>query len=140
MSASKQLVPVPGAIPSDMECYEESAQWTYERLVTFINNFESALDDEHEVGVRLVSFGAEVTFHIEDIGYWEPDIITFYGVGDDGESIQLIQHLSQLSVLLVAMKKLEDDPRRIGFDLESRAAERKAAKMEKQQTERKTQG
>jgi len=94
------------------------AEWTYERLVGYINDFEASLDDEHEVGARLVSFGDSVTFHIEDIGFWGPDIITFVGKADDGSNIQLIQNISQLSVLLIAMKKEDDEPRRIGFDLQ----------------------
>lgn len=93
------------------------AKWTYERLVNFITKFEEQLDDEHEIGARLVSFGSTVTFHIEDLGFWGPDIVTFTGTNENGENVQLIQHMSQLSVLLVAMKKLEEKPRRIGFML-----------------------
>lgn len=96
------------------------AKWTYERLAKYIKNFESSLDDEHEIGARLVSFGSAVTFHIEDMGYYGPDIISFYGKNDQGESLQLIQHTSQLSVLLVAVKKQGDKPRRIGFILDEK--------------------
>ena len=44
-------------------------------------------------------------------------IITFYGRGQDGNSVELLQHISQLSVLLVALKKVHEEPRRIGFEL-----------------------
>jgi len=81
----------------------------------YINSFERNLDQEHEVGARLVSFGSTVTFHIQDIGYYGPDIITFYGINEHDEEIQLIQNISQLSVLLIAMKKLGGQPVRIGF-------------------------
>ena len=91
------------------------ARWTYERLGEYIKKFESELDEEHEVGVRLVSFGQTIVFHVEDIGYYGPDIITFYGNNEKGEKLQLIQNLSQLSFLLIAVKKLQDKPRRIGF-------------------------
>ncbi len=91
------------------------AEWTYERLGEYIQNFEKDLDEEHEIGARLVSFGQTVTFHIESVGYYGPDIITFYGINERGERIQLIQNISQLSVLLIAVKKLEDKPKRIGF-------------------------
>ncbi len=37
------------------------------------------------------------------------------------ERVQLIQHLSQLSFLLVAVKKQEDKPRRIGFIFDKKA-------------------
>lgn len=91
------------------------AKWTYERLGHYIQDFEAELDQEHEIGARLVSFGSVVTFHIDDVGYYGPDIITFHGKDEKGQAVQLIQNISQLSVLLVAMKKLEETPRRIGF-------------------------
>ena len=92
------------------------AKWMYERLVRSIAEFEKKLDDTEEIGARLVTFGTDV-FHIQDIGYWGPDIIKFYGVNVGGKPIELIQHYSQLSVLLVAVPKVSDKPRRIGFEL-----------------------
>ena len=101
------------------------AQWTYERLAEYIKDFEATLDNEHEIGARLVSFGQNVTFHIEDIGYYGPDIIHFDGRNEAMEKVQLIQHVSQLSVLLVAVKKQQDKPRRIGFRLDKKEAQPK---------------
>ncbi|MGB8343583.1 MAG: DUF6173 family protein [Ktedonobacteraceae bacterium] len=91
------------------------AAWTYERLGKYIKDFEAELDSDHEIGARFVSFGQTVIFHIESVGYYGPDIITFHGRNDAMEKVQLIQHVSQLSVLLVAMKKQQEKPRRIGF-------------------------
>lgn len=99
------------------------AKWMYERLAKYIKDFEAGLDEDHEIGARLVTFGTSVTFHIEDMGYYGPDIITFHGKNDLGEDIQLIQHTSQLSVLLVAVKKQAEKPRRIGFILDQKDAE-----------------
>lgn len=97
------------------------AEWTYERLVKYVLQFEAQLDQDHEIGGRMVSFGPQVQFHILDVGYWNPDIITFDGLDQNGNRVRLIQHVSQLNVLLVAMRKRESDapPRRIGFDLEA---------------------
>jgi len=91
------------------------ARWTHKRLGAYIRDFEDSLDQDHEVGARLVSFGQAVTFHIEYVGYYGPDIISFDGVNENGEAVQLIQNISQLSVLLVAMRKTGEEPRRIGF-------------------------
>lgn len=107
--------PVMPAIPRIDDSQLNPAKWTYKRLGKYIKDFESGLDSEHEIGARLVSFGQAVTFHIEDVGYYGPDIISFDGINSNGERVQLIQHMSQLSVLLVAMKKLDEKPRRIGF-------------------------
>lgn len=57
---------------------------------------------------------------IEGVGFFEPDILTFYGRDEEGLRTQLIQHVSQLNVVLRAVPKLEDEEplRRIGFRLE----------------------
>ncbi|WP_041769361.1 DUF6173 family protein [Ectopseudomonas mendocina] len=89
----------------------------HRRLINWINDFHRSLDEQHEVGARLVSFGQSVTFHIEDIGYWNPSLISFIGHNADGEPVELIQHVSQISILLVAMKRADkEQPKRpIGF-------------------------
>ena len=93
------------------------ARWTYQKLVDCINNLEKNFDDEHEIGARLVSFGSSVTFHLQDMNYYEPNIINFYGKNEKGEELQLIQHVSQLSVMLITLKKQSEKPARIGLKL-----------------------
>jgi hypothetical protein len=102
-------------IPRLPDSATNPAKWTYTRLVEYIKDFETQLDNDHEIGARLVSFGQTITFHIQDMGYYGPDIISFDGTNDQGEKIKLIQHISQLSVLLIAMKSQHETPRRIGF-------------------------
>lgn len=55
------------------------------------------------------------------MGYYGPDIITFYGLNDKGERVHLIQNIAQLSVLLVGVKKLGKEAKRIGFTLVERS-------------------
>ena len=73
------------------------------------------MNGDHEIGARLMSFGSVVTFHTDDVGYFSPDIISFYGKDDNGQAVQLVQNISQLSVLLAAIRKLKEKPSRIGF-------------------------
>lgn len=89
----------------------------YRRLINWINDFHKSLDEEHEVGARLVNFGQAITFHVEDIGYWNPSLISFQGRNELGEPVELIQHVTQISILLVAMKRenIEQPKRPIGF-------------------------
>lgn len=87
----------------------------YERLGDYIKDFEAELDSDHEIGARLASFGQAITFHIQHVGYWGPDIISFDGVSSKDERVQLIQHTSQLSVLLIAAKKFEKKAKCIGL-------------------------
>jgi hypothetical protein len=80
----------------------------YKRLMEWIQAFNTSLDDEHEVGIRLVNFGQTVSFHLEKLGYWDPYLISFSGVTDNGDPVELIQHVNQISVLL--MKISRKDP------------------------------
>ena len=96
------------------------AEWAHDRLVMYIRNFESQLDSAHEIGMGFAGDEAGV-LRIEGIGYFDPDIVTFYGRDDSGAKTQLIQHVSQLSVTLRAVPKEgeSEEPRRIGFQLSS---------------------
>jgi len=91
------------------------AQSMFKRLQKQILDFEAKLNDDQEIAVRLVSFSDSQVFHIQGMGYHGPDIITFVAVSPEGEHVQLIQHVSQLNVLLIAAKKLGPKPQRIGF-------------------------
>ena len=94
------------------------AQWAYERIIMYIQNFEKQLDNDHEVGLGLAG-GNTGVIRIEGLGYYDPDIVTYYGVNEAGAKTQLIQHVSQLNVSLVASPKHIDqpEPKRIGFRL-----------------------
>ncbi len=87
------------------------------QLFSRIKKFDLELDSEHEVGIRLVSFGQTITFHVSDIGYYNPSLIIFSGITEDGNSVELLQHTSQISFLLIALKKVnpEHPKRPIGF-------------------------
>ncbi|QDP99435.1 hypothetical protein FOH38_02065 [Lysinibacillus fusiformis] len=92
----------------------------YKRLVEMINQFDEDLDETEEVGMRLVSFGQTIQFHVQDLGYYNPSLIRFFGKNEDGSDIELIQHVSQISFLLMAVKRLnpEEPKRKIGFGTE----------------------
>lgn len=97
---------------------KSAAEWAYERLILYIQNFEKTLDNEHEVAMGFVGGDAGV-LKIEGMGYFDPDVITFYGSDASGGKTQLVQHVSQLSVILRALPKPEAqaEPERIGFQL-----------------------
>ena len=96
------------------------AEWAHDRLVLYIRNFEGQLDAAQEIAMGFAGDESGV-LRIEGIGYFDPDIITFYGRDDSGARTQLIQHVSQLSVTLRAVPKAGEGeaPRRIGFQLTS---------------------
>ncbi len=46
------------------------AESVFRRLVLYIREFESQLDQDQEIGGRMVSFGSTLQFHIVDMGFW----------------------------------------------------------------------
>ena len=112
------------------------AEWAYERIIVYLQNFEEELDNEHEVAMGFAGGNAGV-LRIEGMGYFDPDIITFYGSEETGAKTQLIQHVTQLNVMLRALPKQVDQPEanRIGFrlaaDLEKTVGSAKAKRKKK---------
>lgn len=100
---------------------ENLASEFYQRISELIRSFDASLDQAHEVGMRLVSFGATVIFHLESMGYYNPSLITFAGKTEAGEPVELIQHVTQISLLLMKLpRKNPSEPKRpIGFQSES---------------------
>ncbi len=109
--------PLPGQLKKPVET-KSAAQWAYERLILYIQNFEKTLDGDHEVAMGFTGGDAGV-MRIQGMGYFDPDIITFFGSDGTGARTQLVQHVSQLNVMLRALpKSVEDKPaNRIGFRL-----------------------
>ncbi|QQE76541.1 hypothetical protein KDJ56_07730 [Brevibacillus composti] len=95
----------------------ERASQFCQRLITMINEFDRNLDEEHQVAMRLVSFGQSITFHVTHLGYCDPSLIRFYGTLENGSLVELIQHVSQISFLLMAVKRVNPiEPKKpIGF-------------------------
>lgn len=87
------------------------------KLLAQIYKFDQKLNTDQEVGVKLVSFGQTITFHVTDVGCYDPSLVLFFGCTDDGHRIELIQHVSQISFVLIAVPKLhpEEPKRKIGF-------------------------
>jgi hypothetical protein len=121
---SPEQKPLPAALSRKPVSQKSPAEWAYERLILYIKNFEEQLDGEHEVAMGYTgsSTGA---LRIEGMGFFEPDLVTFYGSDEGGTKTQLIQHVTQLNVMLRALPKQEPEceAMRIGFrlvdDLES---------------------
>jgi len=94
------------------------AHWAHQRLILYIRNFEATLSKDEEVAMGMTATGTGV-MKIEGMGFFDPDIITFYGKDQKGVKTQLVQHVSQLNVVLKAAPKEPEvaEPRRIGFEL-----------------------
>ena len=108
----------PRAVAGTPPARKSPAQWAYERVVLYLKKFEEGLDENQEVAMGFTGAEAGV-LRIEGMGYFDPDIVTFYGTDPAGGRMQLVQHVSQLNVVLRALPKtVETAPaQRIGFRL-----------------------
>jgi hypothetical protein len=75
------------------------------------------------VGWCRVTALREGVFHIKDLDCWGPDMLIFHGEDEGGRPIRLLQHYSQLSVLLCAVPREKDTEPKIGFVLHRRLKE-----------------
>lgn len=109
---------LPAAVAEKPVDRKSPAEWAYQRLVLYIQHFEKQLDNEHEIAMGFVG-GAPGIMRIEGMGFYDPDIVTFYGSDPSGARTQLIQHVTQLNVFLRALPKVANnkEPVRIGFRL-----------------------
>lgn len=90
------------------------------RLKRIVNSFMASLNSEQEVGIQLVSFGATHQIAVECISAVGPNLLVFKGM-EGNLPMTLVQHVSQLSFLLVPLPVSQPDaaPRRkIGFQVE----------------------
>lgn len=87
------------------------------KLYQHIQQFDDQLDNTREVGMCLVTFGQTITFSVSRLGYTDPSLIHFFGVLDNAQPVELIQHVSQISFLLTAIPRLNPDKPKspIGF-------------------------
>lgn len=87
----------------------------FEVIRKYIEEFETALDSEHEVGIMLTNFGQSLLMQVTEITYEKSVLMVFKGYVNGQEST-LIQHINQLNFLLTKMPKDPERPkRRIGF-------------------------
>ena len=99
------------------------ADTMYERLVLAINEFEAELEPNEEIGARVAHFGQAITIAIDGLSSHNPYLIKIHGTTQNGDRCTLLQHMNQVSILLVALPAKHDPPRRIGFKLDERAAD-----------------
>lgn len=90
----------------------------FEIIRKYVLEFQSGLDDTHDVGLLLTNFGSSILMEVTEIGYEESVLMVFKGFVN-GTPSTLIQHVSQLNFLLTTVPKQSDVPHRtIGFTAE----------------------
>lgn len=122
-----ESAPLPAAMAAKPMEQKSPAEWAYERLILYIQKFEEQLDADHEVAMGFV--GGVGSMHVMGMGFFAPDLVTFYGADEAGVKTQMVQHVSQVNLTLKATPKLEKngEATRIGFLLEKELERKKSA-------------
>ncbi len=70
-----------------------------------LESFRARVGSSHEVGLRLVSFGSNEVFYLDEIHHADPSLLAFCGVTLDGMPIEVVQDVSLVSVALQALPR-----------------------------------
>lgn len=97
----------------------DAAEQVFNHILGRVKQFQAGLPDDHELGLHLADFGGGRALHVRGMGFKNPNIIEFYGMLDGDQQVAIIQHISQLNFLLIAVPPPADQtPYRIGFAAE----------------------
>lgn len=91
------------------------AGYMLERVRGLIEAFERKIGEDAEVGMNVAGASSASPIRLRSITYSNPDMLIFDGIDENGASVCLLQHHSQMALLLVAIPKLEEKPFRVGF-------------------------
>jgi len=113
----------PALLAADLQVHIQKMAYAdvmYERIINQIYEFEKQLKPNEEVGAYLTSFGKEIIIQIEKVAFQNPYLIIFKGKNTvDSSEVQLVQHVTQINLLFVAIKLIEErEPKRIGFQID----------------------
>ena len=84
-------------------------------IVDELDRFEEAMDAAEEARIVVIGGPAGTLLFPQVIGSLGHDRVRFEGVDQDNCRVVVIQHVSQLNVMLKAVRVGEERARRIGF-------------------------
>jgi hypothetical protein len=95
----------------------ESAENMYDQVVAQVRMFSGRICEEYNGGVLFGAVGSTQNLVLTQIRYKNPDLLIFLGELEGGAPAEILMHVSQLHIILVAIpKKSEEAKRRIGFE------------------------
>jgi len=90
--------------------------YAFDTIREQVQSFEATLNPDEEVGAWLASFGHSVSLVVKEIVFADSYVL-LRGTTDEGAEASLLQHYSQVSLLLIKVKRADPEKpkRRIGF-------------------------
>ena len=87
---------------------KQDAAGVCDEVVSALNEFHRSLPPDKDVGIAAFVSGSGVNMYVQNIGYRSPVLIIFDGFDVDGSPRRLIQHISQINLACVALKRLPE--------------------------------
>ncbi len=91
------------------------AEYAVKAIYEEIADFEATLDSDHEIGMPVVGGPSGLCVHVREVYRFGTDKLVFVGIDSEQKPVRLIQHLSQLNLLMLAAPKIGPVAARIGF-------------------------
>ncbi len=88
--------------------YKLDAAGVCDEVAAAFNEFHKSLPPDKDVGIAAFVSGSGVNMYVQTIGYRSPVLIIFDGFDVDGNPRRLIQHISQINLSCVALKRLPE--------------------------------
>lgn len=86
--------------------------YAFDALSKEVDLFQRTLTPDSELGISV--FGADNIIHVRAIRQ-SGQMVVFEGVDNQGRVARLIQHYTQVNLQMIAVDKIEDQAKRIGF-------------------------
>lgn len=81
-----------------------------------IVNFQSSLSDNEDVALQIIQFNNSIILYVTGVFHLGTGLVVFQGVDSNKNPCEIVQHISQISILMAVVSKAPEVPRRkIGF-------------------------
>ena len=81
-----------------------------------INDFQSALSDNEDVALQIIQFNNSIILYVTEVSHLGTGLILFRGFDVEKRPCEIVQHISQINLLLMIVPKAPEVPhRKIGF-------------------------
>lgn len=109
----------PALTVDEQNVRDNQASAFYTHIENRIRQFESELLENQCLGLQIASIGNDSAFTVTNVRCFNPSLIAFSGTKATGEKVELIQHVSQISIMLIAIARDGDSIQKtpVGFQM-----------------------
>ena len=93
-----------------------NAEFIAKFIFNIIVDFISTLSEVQDVALQIIQFNNSITLYVTKVSHLGLGLIVFQGSDSANNPCEIVQHISQINVLMAIVSKPADIPhRKIGF-------------------------